>query len=255
MPQTLDPQDIVRLAIHPAIGIARVGNHPDAFFLGPEAPGMHEPSPGTAKQDSMVRRQGARFRIYATLNSGEIVEVTSAQAEITWKVAIANLKAGWYQFNNAMDLPANLAIPSGRRNAAVAGLARNALDIRPSPITISGKNAGGLSYHFNNGTWNGQPVYLGEVRTDDEGRLIFLGGRGESVPATPGAQPTTFANNDGWRDDVSDGTVRARIRIGNWTKEALAAHVVTAPPNYAPGIVPIVTMYDTVRDMNIRTGG
>ena len=22
--------------IHPAIGIARVGNHPDAFFVGPE---------------------------------------------------------------------------------------------------------------------------------------------------------------------------------------------------------------------------
>ena len=25
--------------IHPAIGVARVGNHPDAFFVGPEAPG------------------------------------------------------------------------------------------------------------------------------------------------------------------------------------------------------------------------
>ena len=30
---------IVRAAIHPTIGIARVGNSPDAFFFGPEVPG------------------------------------------------------------------------------------------------------------------------------------------------------------------------------------------------------------------------
>ena len=36
---------IVKAAIHPAIGIARVGNSEEEFFLGPEVP---EPSPGEA---------------------------------------------------------------------------------------------------------------------------------------------------------------------------------------------------------------
>jgi len=57
--------------IHPAIGIARVGNHPTAFFVGPESPG----SPGVEidakgretpvmqyKKDALVKRQAARFR-------------------------------------------------------------------------------------------------------------------------------------------------------------------------------------------------
>ena len=30
---------IVRAAIHPAIGIARVGNSPDEYYFGPEIPG------------------------------------------------------------------------------------------------------------------------------------------------------------------------------------------------------------------------
>ena len=33
--------EIVACAIHPAIGIARVGNSPDECFLGPETPGPH----------------------------------------------------------------------------------------------------------------------------------------------------------------------------------------------------------------------
>jgi hypothetical protein len=30
---------VVRVAVHPAVGIARVGNSPDAFFFAPEVPG------------------------------------------------------------------------------------------------------------------------------------------------------------------------------------------------------------------------
>ena len=34
-----DQNVIVRYAIYPGIGIARVGNSPDEYFIGPEAPG------------------------------------------------------------------------------------------------------------------------------------------------------------------------------------------------------------------------
>ena len=59
--------------IHPAIGVARLGDSPDDFYIGPEAPGVpptfikpNDPS-GTVglRRDSKnrIKRQGARFRI------------------------------------------------------------------------------------------------------------------------------------------------------------------------------------------------
>jgi hypothetical protein len=52
--------------IHPAIGIARVGNSPDEFFIGPERRG-EEPNPVGGFKDAQCRvtRQAARFRIFA----------------------------------------------------------------------------------------------------------------------------------------------------------------------------------------------
>ena len=252
LPFSLD--DIDEVLVHPAIGIARVGNS-EHYFIGPEAPGPFELPEGGTKRNGMIQRQAARFRVFAKLEDGRYFELTADFARIAWTVEIANLKAGWYQFNNAMDLqPSNLVIPSGRRNAQVAGAARAALDICPTPLGIEGRDVSGPAYQFRNGLWHGQPVYLGELRTDDAGRLVFLGGLGTSKPQVPGTRPTTFANNDGWHDDTSDGPVRARVQIGAWSKEATPGFVVTAPPNYAPGIAPIVTMYDTVLDMFIARG-
>ena len=67
----------VEYRIHPAIGVARVGDSLEEFFIGPEAPGvrptMTKPDGpalaggqrGTYKDSkSCVKRQGARFRIY-----------------------------------------------------------------------------------------------------------------------------------------------------------------------------------------------
>jgi hypothetical protein len=95
--------------IHPAIGIGRVGDSPDKFFVGPETPshpGFEIQDDGTEtsiadgkyKDAGRIKRQAARFRIFEydqdaagvqTLNR----EITANDAKITWKVDLVNSKA------------------------------------------------------------------------------------------------------------------------------------------------------------------
>lgn len=99
--------DITRVAVYPPIGIARVGNSPE-HYLAPEVPGLPAFSPGGYKDaDGRVKKQVVRFRIYGFNEAGEVVrEITADEAEIEWRVHVANHKAAWYQFNNALDLGA-----------------------------------------------------------------------------------------------------------------------------------------------------
>ena len=98
----------IKYRIHPAIGIARVGDSPDDFFIGPEAPGvpptLNKPDgsstqPGKYKdQQQRIKRQGARFRIYEyTEDAAGVVtkvrEITATEAQIEWEVHLANRKA------------------------------------------------------------------------------------------------------------------------------------------------------------------
>ena len=96
-------------------------------------------------------------------------------------------------------------------------------------------------------------MYLGEITTDSGGRLVVLGGRGKSG-SLPGAPITDFANNDGWYDDVSDGPVTARVRIDGKDLPVDPAWVVVAPPNYAPDLKGVRTLYDLLRDVFIDAG-
>jgi hypothetical protein len=253
-----DLDRIVTCAIHPSIGVARVGNSQSAYFIGPEAPGWTPgPDERFKDEDGRIKRQAARFRIYGLDEQGNVVkELTTDDARIDWRVHLANRKAGWYEFQNAMDLKGkpdengerpDLAIPVRHRNQKYAG-SRDDLVIDPGPRKISGKDVHGVSYHFDTGRFVRKPVYLGELRTDSEGRLLVLGGHGQSASAT-GEKAVTFANNDGWHDDVSDGPVRATVTLGGRVMEAEPAMVVVTPPNYGPGLYGVVTMYDVVADL------
>jgi L-lysine epsilon oxidase C-terminal domain/L-Lysine epsilon oxidase N-terminal len=100
-------------------------------------------------------------------------------------------------------------------------------------------------------------VPLGDLLTDSAGRLIILGGFGTSRSVAPTAalqKIQHFANNDDWCDDVSDGPVRATIRLHGTTEaiEAYSAWVIVAPPDFAPPIENVVTLYDVV--YNIMAG-
>ena len=63
---------IVSAKIHPSIGIARVGNSENAYFIGPEVP---YPTPGHPKhyrdETGALKRQAARFRIYGYNAAGK----------------------------------------------------------------------------------------------------------------------------------------------------------------------------------------
>ena len=255
-----------RLSVYPPIGIARVGNATgaDDYVFGPETiGGPHTMADGQEARfeadfrsaDGAIKRQAVRFRVYAELTNGEVRELTLADGvEIDWRVRIANLKAGWYEFLQAMDLPDGLAKTPPRRNAGIIGSARADLDIVPSPRAITGANVSGPAYRFDDGTFKGTAVELGELRTDAMGRLLVLGGRGASASIPP-KPPTTFANNEDWHDDVADGPVFASVTFSDGsTVDAEPGYLVTTPPNYAPGVQGLVTMDDVVRQTFMAEG-
>ncbi|HMO29482.1 LodA/GoxA family CTQ-dependent oxidase [Enterovirga sp.] len=253
---------IVRAAIHPGIGIARIGDSADECFVGPEVvetgpypPGFHRDAGGDLK------RQAARFRIYGYNAAGEVVsELTTASASIRWTAHLANRKAAWYRFIMALDIPDAAAVEAPRRNSAVPVHERAALAIDPGPRSISGAGvAGGAEHAFDTGKFGSAAVALGELRTDEKGRLLVLGGRGRSgspsgAPIFTPADGDTFANADGWYDDISDGPVTAQVSIEGRDVPVQGAWVAVAPPNYAPDLVGWRTLYDLLVETYIEAG-
>jgi len=243
--------------IHPAIGIARVGGSEKGYFIGPEVPSYDGAPPpeygGWKDKDGQILRQVARFRIYAYDNNGNVLgELNPGESvDVTWRVHVANRKAEWFDFDEAMDIPAfdgsqgTPPMQSGQRNATVDE--RSTLINDPGPREISGKNTQGPQYAFTGGKVFGIEVPLGEVRTDDAGRLLFFGAHGHSASST-GEPAGTFANNDGWYDDISDGPVEATVTIDGSAVSVEHAWVVVAPPDYAPGVIAVVTMYDVIAE-------
>jgi hypothetical protein len=255
--------DIVSCAIHPAIGIARVGNSSTDYFLGPELPGRYpDPDGGFKDAAGRVKRQAARFRIFGLDANGNVVrELTAQDADITWTVRLANKKGAWYNFQFPFDIPEATGAPPSpgapagsplqtpRRNSAVRGDDRAQLFIDPGARNVRGtstnSSGGDSQYAFDTGSFLGNPVNLGELRTDDSGRLLVLGGFGKSAGLAV-LTSNTFANNDLWQDDTSDGPVDATVRLGDQVIQATGAWVVVAPPNFAPGLESVVTMYDVM---------
>ena len=95
-----NPEDIAYCKIHPGVGIARVGNSPDEYFIGPETPGQMPHAIGGFKdKHGRIKRQAARFRVYAYNASGEAVgELTADNADIHWTVSLANKKPNYRIF-------------------------------------------------------------------------------------------------------------------------------------------------------------
>lgn len=249
--------------IHPAIGIARVGMSEDGYFLAPETTGgkrieingMGGEAPFRGYKDAakLVRRQGVRFRIFEyehdAANGKETLvrEITQADARIEWQVELASRKAaGVVMQTNGMDEDgARIVIPgTGFRNNAPPGFTRADL---AAVVQLKAEGANYIPSSAPMGKILGNPHYIGEGRTDAEGRLIVLGGMGKSASwGSPPPALINFLNNPGWYDDIADGPVDARVTLNGSgdVHEAVGAWVVTAPPDFAPDITPITTLYD-----------
>lgn len=233
---------IKTVKIHPAIGIARIGNSPTDFFIGPEIPGDHTLPPGGYKDASCrVKRQAAQFRLYAYDQNGALVkELTSADADITWTVHLINKKA---------------ATPA--RNTGITGAARMGLVIDPGARTLNGPTQKAL---FDTGVFklpskSAVPVPLGEIRTDAHARLLVLGGFGTSKSPT-GDMISNFLNNDNWFDDISDGPVTATVKLKSdgSTPSVVGAWVIAPPPKFAPPLDSVITLYDRLFDLAVKKG-
>lgn len=224
--------------IHPAIGVARVGNSPSDFFIGPERE-FDQPDPPGGFKDAQcrVKRQAARFRIFAHHDDNTFEEITDADAEIVWTVHLANRKA---------------AYPGRGNNEASADLV-----IDPGPRSTNGPNQ---QKHFDNGRirFSGQSwteVPLGEIRSDSDNRLLVLGGFGHSASPAGNGIDHFFANS-GWYDDIADGPVSAtiKLRATNATPPVEGAWVIVAPPKFAPHQENTTTLYDRVLQAMVDAG-
>jgi len=256
---TRPDERIVCAKIHPSIGIARVGNSAkeDGYYIGPQVTDPAPQPPGYYRDAAgALKREVAQFRVYGYNAAGHVVRELRMDdgAEIEWTVELANHKAAWYNFELALDIPEALtATPSTRRNAGVPVLARGRLSITPKPRSISTPATQGPPYHFDGGTFMDIAVELGELRTDAQGRLLVFGGHGKSA-SIASKPPVTFANNDGWYDDTSDGPVTARVRLDGRDLDVTPAWVVVAPPNYGPQQKSVRTMYALMTDVAIQAG-
>jgi len=290
--------------IHPALGIARVGDSADGWFIGPEHPGV-PPLPdagrgGEGFRAAGIKRQAARFRVFRYEvdeqgRLGDWCEVTLDDPDvkrIEWTVHLANTKASYYRFEGATGDPT--AAPHVRRgapalrNAAIkdARLRRRRLEIDPMARSIAGRSAAASEFipgaHPEHESWptmndedDGEKVidYLGELRTDEAGRLLVLGGRGRSHANKRGGPlaDDNFANYDGWYDDVADGPVTAvvsfhdgtKVQLGGWSEQAClggkptshggGAWIVVAPPKFSPHMDPVVSLYDRMVDVAVSS--
>ena len=248
----------MKYAIFPPIGIARVGNSPDQFFVGPETPGSlgteitgegaEQPVSGYKDADFSMKRQAARFRLFEsdeTDGSWRPAQLP-AGSTVRWKVSLANKKDGVVRADAPAEedpsQPEQVTLPASdpareNRHIQADGVAP-ALGQAPAALL---------------GRYVDEDVSLGELRVDSGGNLLVLGGKGASrspenkpIGSEPGGGG--FYSNRGWYDDVSDGPVSAEISLGDGTPAVAAksSWVIVATPDFAPQTQGVVTLYDVI---------
>ncbi|KZN67272.1 LodA/GoxA family CTQ-dependent oxidase [Pseudoalteromonas luteoviolacea] len=232
-----------------------------------------------------VKKQAQNFYVYKCDDQGNPVEKLKLEEgdKVTWHVEVANKKSFWYDYNNALDLSlhtqgsGNLsknvskhrlapAMTAKRRNPnVITNSLRKQLVISSqgsvssncqAQVKLSGKfpanepdKSNRLSDLLNLSERHN--VLQGSLECSSDGVLRFYAGNGVSQALSPSTQNTDFADNSNWFDDICDGRVTAIVELKNGdtfevSDEQSSAWIATTPPDYAPQIEPIVTMYDMV---------
>lgn len=274
--------------IHPKLGVARLGNSPNEFYLSPDKIGglpIVCDRNGNVKQekgkavsekefkDSLgrVKRQAAKFRIFKTVGkSKKEIKLSDKDIDsIEWTVHIANKKPIWYTFSELLG-----DLEFGEQNSyekqkvpfnnpdVINPDERKKLIIDPGPRNINKPHdivefsRYNIPANYSNGSFppvnagGSQIDSLGELRMDNAGNLIALGGFGN---VTGSAQIDSFRGASGYWDDVSDGYVTATIHLKDGTSiDAEPSWLMVGSPKYAPELVNITTLYDTAYSVGIR---
>lgn len=246
--------------IHPGMGFARVGPSKQGYFLAGEAPdaapididssGDETAFTGYKDATKLVRRQGARFRVYEYERNDStgvltlVREITANEAEIHWVVALTSSKAAGKTMTQFIPTDGARTLVPGTddRNDPPPGFTRADLSASAT-LKATGKNAGPVA---GVGKIVGKNLLIGEARTDSAGRLVVLGGDGVAHSwATPAEPMPDFLNNPTWYDDIADGSVDAKITFTGQTPiDAVGAWVFTAPPDFAPDTLPLTSLFD-----------
>lgn len=262
--------------ISPSIGVARLGNSKGQFYLAPKTTGGlpfeadkfgNEQGPVINFKDSagMVRRQGQPFTIFNDAGQ-EITLDSDIVASITWTVHLANKKAAWYQFSEEAGNLLFSQINSyktqqvGLRNPDEPN--RQKLIIDAGPRTVSGAKQSasftqatapaGYPASFPPATvkYGTAITTLGDVLTDSSGRLIVLGGYGN---AGGNEAIQNYGGQSTWHDDIADGPVYCTITFKRGLPPVtLKAWCIVGSPDFAPEIVNISTLADTMFDVGVR---
>ncbi len=296
-------QSVPVYKIHPGIGIARLGNSPDAFYISPESPAalpiacdsQGNPCVSADGMSSLrvkqfkdaqgrIKRQAARFQVYVyddespegrPLKIGDPIQGGGNRGTLTniqWRVYLANKKSCWYEFLQLEGEHGYLP-DHPLRNANITNPnARQRLIIDPGPQIVDLQTTRRAAFNREAGdtyatTFPPKKLHphtidtLGEILTDDQGRLLVLGGHGYSGSFNTGfGEPRidAYANNDGWFDDTSDGPVNARLYM--YSEEVARTRyidveypswVIAAYPAYVPEILDMITLDDVVQNMAI----
>ena len=318
----------VKYFIHPAVGIARVGDSAREFYIAPETPGTFQHPVECYEMDKAqydesaqenatlddgyeldhrmvalsrtyrdrfggVRRQGARFRVFEYYYAhGEfdsegrrnmptsIRELTSEEADITWSVQVANMKTIVPVTRDTVGLMYQAYAEAFRYvNRSVE-------------VTIQGVNKGrdissaiSVERSFSRTTASAEipaeyvtkaaslsSLKLGTLLTDEQGHLIFLGGRGktdklEDAAGTSSAEEGGDMRAKGWFDDLSDGVVKASIFIKKEmdgssppsprevdAEDVYPASVICGIPKFSGSILPLISLYDRAEDIVYSKG-
>lgn len=274
-----------RIEIHPRIGVARLGNSPTEFYLGPEAVGglprqcdgngNAVPGDGGLVRDfkdsaGRIKRQAQKFGLWRADGDGrKPLSLSDPDVEkIVWTVHIANKKPIWFTFSELQgDLEFGTAnsyenqhVPLN--NPGTVGEARKKLMIDPGPRSIDRPGAAvpisryDIPGDYPDGSFppagaGGQQIdVLGELRMDDAGALVALGGFGN---VTGSGDIASFRGAAGYWDDIADGFVMATVHMKSGeTVDAEPAWLIVGSPKYAPELVNITTLFDTAYDIAVR---
>ena len=209
--------------------------------------------------------------------------------DIVWTAHIANKKAAAYVVVNSQGVNAYAdgKVPQ-LRNQGVYGdinsptrLSQLMIDPGPRSIAASAKTnanfdaATPASYVDANGKIQEQANYpkyfptgklfeptgklntLGEIQTDEKGRLLVLPGFGRTAAQYDEyGDPiplTGDLNNAGWFDDAGDGPVSATLIFEDESiTPVFGAWVICGDPGFAPQIRNVVSVWDDVFDVWVR---